>query len=290
MLLVSQLSRFPRFFLFIAISLVLHSICLLFDVSGRTVSSSVRQVGVGLVERPLTQFIRMAQDSEGSESLLRSPQAVIAPQEKKTVSVRKTQTVVTEPQAPQIQQDNVTTQQENELPQPKASIANKIEPVMQIEGPVDSPSEVQLNEAAITQGQDAIVDAKKRPQGLETGEGSRNAESAVASSRVTGTSNAVPSGDMGFQDALPHYDQNPRPVYPKIARRRGLQGIVLLEVLVFADGQVEKTFLLESSGYRSLDRAALRAVRRWQFKPATSLGLPVASRVVVPIDFVLNKN
>jgi periplasmic protein TonB len=43
----------------------------------------------------------------------------------------------------------------------------------------------------------------------------------------------------------------------------------------------------QSSGYRSLDRAAAKAVRRWQFDPACSAGLAVASRVVVPIRFML---
>jgi len=89
---------------------------------------------------------------------------------------------------------------------------------------------------------------------------------------------------------LPRYDINPLPAYPEVARRRGQEGTVTLEVLVLADGRVGEMDLVASSGYRSLDKAALKAVRRWQFKPATSLSAPVESRVLVPVDFILNDN
>ena len=61
------------------------------------------------------------------------------------------------------------------------------------------------------------------------------------------------------------------------------------KVLVEKDGTVGDIELVSSSGYRSLDRAARRAIHRWSFHPATSLGMPVASRVVIPIDFVLDQ-
>jgi protein TonB len=94
--------------------------------------------------------------------------------------------------------------------------------------------------------------------------------------------------EKAFQGALPRYELNPPPKYPEVARRRGLAGTVVLEVAVRADGRVNEVILKESSGYRSLDRSAIRTVRRWLFKPATSTGFPIASRVEVPIDFNLD--
>lgn len=97
-------------------------------------------------------------------------------------------------------------------------------------------------------------------------------------------------GSQTSLQAIPRYDLNPLPQYPEIARRRGQQGAVQLEVLVLANGRVGETKLVVSSGYKGLDRAAQKAVRHWQFKPAKSFGVAVVSRVVVPVDFVLNND
>jgi periplasmic protein TonB len=89
------------------------------------------------------------------------------------------------------------------------------------------------------------------------------------------------------QSALPRYDINPLPRYPEVARRHGYQGTAQFRVLVLVDGQVGELELYSSSGYRSLDLAAEDAIRHWKFFPATQSGIKVASRVLVPINFVL---
>lgn len=96
-------------------------------------------------------------------------------------------------------------------------------------------------------------------------------------------------GKKGFTAALPRYDRNPKPVYPEVARRRGWEGSAHFEVLVLKNGRVGQVKMLTSSGHRSLDRAARKAIQRWVFKAASSFGANVDSRVVVPIDFVLNQ-
>lgn len=85
----------------------------------------------------------------------------------------------------------------------------------------------------------------------------------------------------------PRYDHNPEPTYPEIAKRRGIQGRVLLEVLVDTNGTVKRVSLKESSGSRILDEAALEAVKRWIFTPATEDGSPVEALVEIPILFRL---
>lgn len=91
-----------------------------------------------------------------------------------------------------------------------------------------------------------------------------------------------------FTQAFPRYETNPDPEYPKNARKKGQQGIVQLEVLVLSSGQVGEIKLSKSSGYKSLDRASLKAVKFWQFKPAQSFGDAVESRVIIPVAFVLD--
>jgi len=91
------------------------------------------------------------------------------------------------------------------------------------------------------------------------------------------------------QRAIPAYQRNRQPEYPSRARRRGLSGTVMLRVLVDVTGRVAELGVERSSGYSSLDQAALKAVQQWLFSPATEDGVPVAMWVSVPITFRLQE-
>jgi len=96
------------------------------------------------------------------------------------------------------------------------------------------------------------------------------------------------AGDDPNSIAHADYARNPPPVYPNAARRREQQGTVTVRVLIGADGSVERAEVAESSGFDSLDDAALDTVRsRWRFVPARHGGLAVESWVLVPIRFAL---
>ncbi|MGA6926324.1 MAG: energy transducer TonB [Desulfosarcina sp.] len=88
--------------------------------------------------------------------------------------------------------------------------------------------------------------------------------------------------------ATPRYSENPPPRYPTIARKRGYQGTVVLDVLVKADGQVGDLRIVESSTHTLLDRAAASAVKAWQFEPGRHGDRVVAMWVRVPVRFALN--
>lgn len=79
--------------------------------------------------------------------------------------------------------------------------------------------------------------------------------------------------------------QNPSPRYPSGALRRRESGTVMVRVDVGPDGVPTSTSLVEGSGSRDLDKAALDAVRRWRFRPAQINGQPTVGSVVVPISF-----
>ena len=81
---------------------------------------------------------------------------------------------------------------------------------------------------------------------------------------------------------------NPAPHYPRQSRRLGEQGRVLLSVLVLADGTLGAVHLKRSSGFKRLDEAALRCVKRWRFKPATRAGVALDFTYELPIDFSLH--
>lgn len=95
----------------------------------------------------------------------------------------------------------------------------------------------------------------------------------------------------GRQTALarPNYLRNQEPEYPLAARRRGQQGVVLLEVTVSPAGRATAATVKQSSGFELLDRAALRAVAEYEFEPARLGATAVESRIEVPIRFKLNR-
>ena len=78
---------------------------------------------------------------------------------------------------------------------------------------------------------------------------------------------------------------SPPPRYPARAMRRGESGTVLVQVEVDETGRPRSVDVVQSSRSRELDREAQRTVERWRFSPATRGGRPVASKVLVPIEF-----
>lgn len=61
---------------------------------------------------------------------------------------------------------------------------------------------------------------------------------------------------------------NPAPAYPRVSRRRGEQGTVILAILILADGSVDEVRIKSSSGYSRLDQSAIQAVKQWRYEPA----------------------
>ena len=124
--------------------------------------------------------------------------------------------------------------------------------------------------------------------------GTRPAAAAVGASGASrngaGSSGAADGGAGRDPNSIAHadYASNPPPVYPAVARRREQQGTVTVRVLVGADGAVERAEVAESSGFDSLDDAALETVRsRWRFVPARHDGLAVEKLGAGPDTFAL---
>ena len=79
----------------------------------------------------------------------------------------------------------------------------------------------------------------------------------------------------------------PEPTYPALSRKRGEEGRVVVKIKVSAMGEVRSAELHSSSSYPRLDRAALAAVERARFSPATEYGRLVESERVVAYRFEL---
>jgi protein TonB len=87
--------------------------------------------------------------------------------------------------------------------------------------------------------------------------------------------------------ARPLYRKSPPPKYPRRARRKGYEGIVMLEVLVDESGRVKDLKVAKSSGFKILDKSALATVKKWRFEPGTRNGKATRMWVSIPIRFKL---
>lgn len=77
-----------------------------------------------------------------------------------------------------------------------------------------------------------------------------------------------------------------RPVYPDEARKEKVQGTIIIEMVVGADGKVMKTRVLRS--VPALDQAALDAVTKWEFEPMVINGKAMPVVMTATVRFSLD--
>jgi TonB family protein len=76
----------------------------------------------------------------------------------------------------------------------------------------------------------------------------------------------------------------PDPIFPPEARRKGIQGTVLLSVLITPGGQADEITVIKVAGH-GFDENAIEAVRQWRFKPGMKDGRPVPVRTPIEVSF-----
>jgi protein TonB len=98
---------------------------------------------------------------------------------------------------------------------------------------------------------------------------------------------AAPAGPVSVGNLAAKMLSATPPRYPMEARRKREQGMVVLRLVLSEDGKVANITLHRSSGFASLDQAALDAVRRWRWSPTLRDGRAVEVTGLVQIPFVL---
>ncbi len=98
--------------------------------------------------------------------------------------------------------------------------------------------------------------------------------------------------DEGNREIYRIYDNPPillteiAPEYPAAARQLGIEGMVILELIVEKDGTVSSVTVTKSV-HPLLDNAAIKAAYNVVFSPAMSRDLPIRSYVTLPVRFLL---
>lgn len=153
-------------------------------------------------------------------------------------------------------------------PEPEREAESEPEPLAEAEPALPAPAPEPVLETAVTE---KAADQGEQADPAETGPASDgNNQPTVIPPRI---------------DARAR--QNTPPAYPALSRRRGEEGTVLLAIRIDPHGRVVQAQVAESSGFRRLDEAALTAVRRWHYQPATRAGVAIAWEYRQPVVFSL---
>lgn len=133
----------------------------------------------------------------------------------------------------------------------------------------------------------ATAAAKKETKQIEQPTAAPKAKQTVNAKQVVKTDNGLQGKPQLIQKS--RFLSKPKPPrYPRLAKRKGIEGTVTYEVWLDEKGKQVKLLLKDSSGARVLDLAALKAIKKWRFSPHSVNGKTVAHRIYVPISFQLD--
>lgn len=158
------------------------------------------------------------------------------------------------------------------------------DPGIEVEFVIDAPQTVTTPASVVIAAEQSLISPLVQP---ETKNDQNKTSPRPSAQPAAATRNAKAGSPTSRGVAVPAPHGNPRPDYPAMARQKGWQGECLLRVAVTAEGKAAAVSVHRSSGYASLDQAALAAVRRWRFLPQSVCGACVPSTIEVPVNFSL---
>jgi len=99
-----------------------------------------------------------------------------------------------------------------------------------------------------------------------------------------GSEGGAPKGGSFFQPAI--LISRVPPIYPANAKAKGIEGVVVVHVLVDKEGRVKRADV--EQGDPLLTQAAVDAVKQWRYKPSTLGGAPAEAEVTASVTFLLH--
>ena len=190
-------------------------------------------------------------------------------------------------EAPQVLRLAAVLQQAEPAP---AKLPEQPQPQRQAVVPRKSPAPKPVVQAPVAKATPAVAaqPTQNQPVQAQPTEATRQSAAVRAAAQAAPVKPVATKPVAEVLSRKPSFREPPRqPNYPSQARRRNQQGVVLVEVRLDERGQQRSLNVLRSSGVESLDRAALEAVAKWRFRPETTGGQAVPSRVQIPIQFAL---
>jgi TonB family protein len=112
--------------------------------------------------------------------------------------------------------------------------------------------------------------------------GDSNRASAITTSEASLPTNAAERERLSA-GTIPELRQTVDANYPLLGQHMRVQGSVVLQAVVGADGTIEDLRVLSGPGI--LSAAAQQAVRQWRFKPYLQNGQPVETKARITVNF-----
>jgi protein TonB len=156
---------------------------------------------------------------------------------------------------------------------------------------IEPPSSVPAVDATPVPKQDALVPEdqtiKSQPDYVQDATSKSGPAGGITIQNGIGDEPVNDAGKVAFVDRFPEPIVRVKPRYPDLAHQAGVEGTVMVFVLVGKDGRVREVKLDPEKHQPMLDAAALEAARTWTFEPAVSNGRAVPVWVSVPFKFAL---
>jgi TonB family protein len=115
----------------------------------------------------------------------------------------------------------------------------------------------------------------KQPQIQKNNTATQNSKEIIADVKVKG----VTMGDM-VKNVF-------KPYYPSSCKRQGHEGTTVLEVIILSKGKCGSIEIIRSAGCESLDKAAIKALKKAKYIPAKRLGVPFTTTKKIAFNFKL---
>jgi TonB family protein len=195
----------------------------------------------------------------------------------------------------------VTTRAKVEMPPPQPPVR----PVMRETTPIEMPKPAPAAPAVVAPVLSAPADTQDRAGTIDsTRNGAASSGAGAGGGAGTGSGTGIGEGDgagigpgtgggtgggpyrPGSGIDPPSLLREVKPQYTDEGRRQGVEGDVVLEIVVRRDGTVGEIKILRRLG-AGLDQKAIDAVRQWRFSPARRMGAPVDVVVEVAVEFKL---
>lgn len=148
---------------------------------------------------------------------------------------------------------------------------------------VANPSPPVVQRDPVRQTPDRMEQVAKQ---LERQETDRNLQLPEGKVEIPET---VVAAQSSGQQSPPSYRSRTLPGYPRHLLLARVEATVRLAVTISRDGRVRDARVHQSSGYAAMDEAALKAIRGWTFHPARRGSTPVLKRVIVPVEFRIQR-
>ena len=164
------------------------------------------------------------------------------------------------------------------LPAPVKTVDIPPQPTVQPNTIIPPPQPQPIKEAILQQSETTALET--------TATAAEDGNHTAAPSLLVDSDGELPDGkSLKFSPVFLHH---PMPTYPEYARRRGINGFVILQFIVDINGRVVEPSVQQANPQGYFETAAIRAIKQWRFSPGRNdKGTPVPCRLQMRIDFIL---